>query len=72
MIELCQKWWCRHFHNQLLRPVRGEYRCAVCLRTWPVPWESRNIERVTTISRREIPVQTALEEHSHTAAAGYR
>ena len=32
------RWWCKHFHNQVFRPVRGEYRCAECLRTWPVQW----------------------------------
>ena len=72
MIELCQKWWCRHFHDRLLRPVHGQYRCAICLRTWPVPWESRTVERVATIPRRESPVAKPLEEHSNTAVAGYR
>ena len=72
MIEQCQKWWCRHFHNELLRPVRGEYRCAVCLRTWPVPWETRNLDRVATIPRRENAVKSVLEEQSRGAAAGYR
>ena len=38
MMELLLRWWCRRFHNQLFRPAHGQYRCAVCLRTWPVRW----------------------------------
>jgi hypothetical protein len=39
MIKRIEKWWCRHFHHGTFWPVRGRYRCSVCLRTWDVPWE---------------------------------
>ena len=38
MFSSIARWWCRNFHDQIYRPVRGQYRCAVCLRTWDVPW----------------------------------
>lgn len=39
MIETLAQWWCRRFHGGIFWPVRGTYRCSVCLRTWQVPWE---------------------------------
>jgi hypothetical protein len=39
MVELTTKWWCRTFHNKMMRPVNGSYRCAECLREWPVNWD---------------------------------
>ena len=41
MFELVSRFWCRHFHKSLMRPVHGTYKCATCLRMWPVPWEHR-------------------------------
>lgn len=43
MIEILEKWWCRHFHSGLLRPASGQYRCSVCLRSWPVPWGAQTL-----------------------------
>lgn len=39
MFELVSRFWCLHFHKSLMRPVHGTYKCATCLRMWPVPWE---------------------------------
>ena len=39
MLEFAEKWWCRTFHQKVMRPVSGHYRCAECLRKWPVSWE---------------------------------
>jgi hypothetical protein len=39
MIQKLAGWWCRHFHGGIYWPIRGRYRCSVCLRTWQVPWE---------------------------------
>ncbi len=50
MIELAFRWWCRHFHSRVLRPVCGQYRCEVCLRSWPVVWESKTAESSVTRS----------------------
>ena len=43
MLEFVAKWWCRAFHQKVMRPVRGQYRCAECLREWPVAWESKAV-----------------------------
>ena len=45
MVELTAKWWCRTFHDRLMRPVSGHYRCGECLREWPVNWD---LEVLTT------------------------
>ena len=39
MIETLSKWWCKNFHHGTFWPIRGAYRCSVCLRTYTVPWE---------------------------------
>lgn len=38
--------WCRVFHQDIHRPFRGYYTCAVCLREYPVPWEDTKAFRV--------------------------
>ena len=58
MIELALKFWCRHFHRKVMRPVHGKYACATCLRVWPVPWEHRHDPRVA--SRRQLDVYTEV------------
>jgi hypothetical protein len=40
MIEALRRQWCRSFHKEVLRPVRGKYICASCLREWPVHWHA--------------------------------
>lgn len=45
MIEKCRKLWCRYFHEGVMRPHCGQYRCAVCLRSWPVPWEASTVKQ---------------------------
>jgi hypothetical protein len=47
MLEVLSKWWCRFAHRESFRPVRGRYRCAVCLREWPVPWENASVPAIT-------------------------
>ncbi|MFN7998559.1 MAG: hypothetical protein U0Q18_33360 [Bryobacteraceae bacterium] len=31
--------WCRMTHAGPMWPISGEYRCATCLRKYPVSWE---------------------------------
>lgn len=31
--------WCRLTHPDPMWPVKGQYRCPECLRTYDVPWE---------------------------------
>lgn len=38
MLESVLRLYCYYFHTRTFRPVRNEYRCAECLRTWPVLW----------------------------------
>lgn len=33
--------WCTLMHPAPMWPSHGYYRCAVCLRTHPVPWEAK-------------------------------
>jgi hypothetical protein len=42
MMKNLAGWWCRHFHGGIFWPIRGQYRCAVCLRTWQVQWEEQS------------------------------
>jgi hypothetical protein len=30
--------WCRLFHTEALRPMKGHYICRTCHRSYPVPW----------------------------------
>lgn len=30
--------WCTMMHGKSMWPMRGYYRCATCLRTYPVRW----------------------------------
>jgi len=32
--------WCRTMHRKPMWPIHGEYHCSVCLRRYPVPWET--------------------------------
>lgn len=41
LVERIARAWCRLMHHAPMRPVRGCYRCPDCLRTYPVPWETR-------------------------------
>jgi hypothetical protein len=51
MIEFVRRQWCRYFHQDVLRPVRGKYTCAKCLRDWPVHWEMIAIEKRVSSQR---------------------
>ncbi len=31
--------WCQAMHPAPMWPIRGQYTCPVCLRSYPVPWE---------------------------------
>jgi hypothetical protein len=47
MFDFVSKWWCRIAHQNVYRPIRGYYRCATCLRAWPVPWETAERGRIS-------------------------
>jgi hypothetical protein len=40
MIDRFEQLWCRSMHAQAMWPFRGRYRCQVCLREYPVTFES--------------------------------
>ena len=33
--------WCQAMHSDAMWPVKGEYRCKTCLRSYPVAWEGK-------------------------------
>jgi hypothetical protein len=35
-----ENFWCYTMHPAPMRPVRGQYRCPTCMKTYPVPWET--------------------------------
>ena len=58
LLDRIGEWWCIHMHRSAMWPIRGQYRCAVCLREYPVvfeSWPERAVERpnnVLPITRR--------------------
>ena len=38
LYEEAAEQWCHFAHRDSMWPVKGEYRCRTCLRTYPVPW----------------------------------
>jgi hypothetical protein len=56
--------WCRLMHPSPMWPVNGHYRCSVCLRSYPVPWEKRPVGTkapvvVLPIRTNEAPVRAS-------------
>ena len=41
-VNLLGTLWCRHFHDSVMWPIRGEYECRSCGRRFVVPWDRRN------------------------------
>lgn len=37
-LDQVEQLWCHTMHTQVMWPVNGEYRCRVCLRSYPVPF----------------------------------
>jgi hypothetical protein len=56
--------WCRSLHPAPMWPVKGRYRCPVCLRSYPVPWE-QPVRREAVVSVRRV----AVVEEAETALA---
>lgn len=38
LVEEVERIWCSAMHSHVMWPVHGEYRCAVCLRAYPIPF----------------------------------
>lgn len=38
LLNQVEELWCHAMHKDVMWPVRGEYRCGVCLRSYPVPF----------------------------------
>lgn len=60
MIKKLSALWCRHFHAGIYWPIRGQYRCAVCLRTYHVPWEEPAQKRESAAARPALIAQQHL------------
>ena len=35
-----EEFWCINMHSGVMWPYRGRYQCRVCLREYPVPFET--------------------------------
>lgn len=55
-------WWCKMMHTKAMWPVHGKYICQVCLREYPVQWESlpAHSEYPQTIERQFEPARHSL------------
>ena len=40
ILERVEEIWCMSMHGQTMWPFRGHYHCGVCLREYPVQFES--------------------------------
>lgn len=56
MLEFLLRSWCRLAHRKILRPVRGKYICATCLREWAVSWNIDESEGTVVTRTGSLPV----------------
>ena len=61
MFEFVARWWCRNFHEEVFRPVRGQYRCQECLREWPVSWEGENVRPADSVGTLSVAGYPAIQ-----------
>ncbi len=40
LMNRIETFWCEHMHTATLWPIHGKYRCASCLREYPVDFEA--------------------------------
>jgi hypothetical protein len=59
--------WCNLMHPAPMWPVKGYYQCPACLRSYPVPWETR-----TRPVSAEMPGPATTERPAAMAAAASR
>lgn len=38
ILEKVSRWFCREFHHEITRPVRGRYYCIKCGKEYKSPW----------------------------------
>jgi hypothetical protein len=48
--------WCQAMHSDAMWPVKGEYRCRTCLRSYPVAWEAKEAVASPAAGRRTQPI----------------
>ena len=49
--------WCQAMHSDAMWPVKGEYRCRTCLRSYPVAWEAKTDAESQVVHRRAQPIR---------------
>lgn len=58
--------WCINVHRSAMWPMRGRYRCAVCLREYPVQFEGAerptNVVTIGVSVRRRSPEPARVHE----------
>lgn len=45
LIDRIEKFWCVTMHTATMWPIHGSYRCATCLREYPVGFEPQAYSR---------------------------
>ena len=55
--------WCIYVHQSAMWPMNGKYRCAICLREYAVPFETRPAP-VIEHPRNVLPIEAGAEARS--------
>jgi hypothetical protein len=58
LVEKIGEFWCIHVHQSAMWPVKGKYRCSVCLREYAVVFESH--EPVTVRPSNVLPIEAGV------------
>ena len=62
LLDRIRELWCIHVHRSAMWPVRGRYRCAVCLHEYPVPFEMHRNNVLPITVRRRVPDSAIVRE----------
>ena len=60
--------WCKTTHPAPMWPVNGRYQCPVCLRSYPVPWETRPATTMAPVLMLPVRTNEARLRASNSAA----
>jgi len=49
--------WCRLMHNAPMWPIHATYRCRICMRSYPIPWDDQHLlQRARLVIHQAEPV----------------
>jgi hypothetical protein len=55
--------WCHAMHTHTMWPLKGEYRCRTCLRTYPVAWEVKGADSTHAADKLAQRMRADAREH---------